>query len=203
MILFISTSRQGDIPPSKGRQLVSIVPPDLKSAELTAKWEQKLKLIEKGQISDAAFISEMREYASRLVKEVTASDAKFTHDNVTREKCPECGKYLLDVNGKKGRMLVCPDRECGYRKGVSVITNARCPNCHKKLEMRGEGENKTSSARADTVKSLRTSKSGAKRRAPASVTLRNISVSRKSRAARATPRLQTSSRNGLKADLLK
>jgi DNA topoisomerase-3 len=130
-------------PTSKGRQLVSIVPPDLKSAELTAKWEQKLKLIEKGQISDAAFISEMREYASRLVKEVTASDAKFTHDNVTREKCPECGKYLLDVNGKKGRMLVCPDRECGYRKGVSVITNARCPNCHKKLEMRGEGENKT------------------------------------------------------------
>ena len=35
-----------------------------------------------------------------------------------------------------------PRQECGYRKGVSVITNAR-PNCHKKLEMRGEGENKT------------------------------------------------------------
>ncbi|MPN06526.1 DNA topoisomerase 3 [bioreactor metagenome] len=37
-------------------------------------------------------------------------------------------------------MLVCQDRECGYRKGVAKITNARCPNCHKKLELRGEGE---------------------------------------------------------------
>lgn len=37
-------------------------------------------------------------------------------------------------------MLVCQDRTCGYRKGVAQITNARCPNCHKKLELRGEGE---------------------------------------------------------------
>lgn len=37
-------------------------------------------------------------------------------------------------------MLVCQDRECGYRKGIARITNARCPNCHKKLELHGEGE---------------------------------------------------------------
>ena len=53
-----------------------------------------------------------------------------------------CGKYLLEVNGKKGKMLVCQDRDCGYRKSISVITNARCPECHKKLEMRGEGDKK-------------------------------------------------------------
>ena len=110
---------------------------------MTAKWEQQLKLIEKGQVRDDKFIADMRDYAARLVKEVVASDAKFIHDNVTREKCPDCGKFLLDVNGKKGRMLVCPDRECGYRKSVSVTTNARCPNCHKKLELRGEGDTKT------------------------------------------------------------
>lgn len=40
-------------------------------------------------------------------------------------------------------MLVCQDRECGYRKGISRVTNARCPNCHKKLELRGEGEGQT------------------------------------------------------------
>ena len=40
-------------------------------------------------------------------------------------------------------MLVCPDRECGYRKGVSLVSNARCPECHKKMEIRGEGENKS------------------------------------------------------------
>lgn len=127
-------------PTSKGKQLIRIVPPDLKSAELTAKWEQQLQLIAKGQARDDTFIEEMRSYASKLVSAVIASDAAFVHDNVTREKCPECGKYLLDVNGKKGRMYVCPDRECGYRKSISRTTNARCPNCHKKLEMRGEGD---------------------------------------------------------------
>jgi len=129
-------------PTSKAKQLISIVPPDLKSAELTAKWEQQLQLIAKGRARDDLFINDMREYASRLVKMVVGSSAVYTHDNVTREKCPECGKFLLDVTGKKGRMLVCPDRDCGYRKSVSVQTNARCPNCHKKLEMRGDGDKK-------------------------------------------------------------
>src|SRR3712207_2577503 len=47
---------------------------------------------------------------------------------------------MLQVNGKKGKILVCQDRDCGYRKGISRISNARCPECHKKLELRGEGE---------------------------------------------------------------
>ena len=37
-------------------------------------------------------------------------------------------------------MLVCSDRECGYRQNVSFISNARCPNCRKKLSVFGEGE---------------------------------------------------------------
>ena len=130
-------------PTSKGKQLIRIVPPDLKSAALTAQWEQKLQLIAKGQMREDAFIADMREYAAHLVSAVIASDAQFVHDNVTREKCPDCGKYLLDVQGKHGRMLVCPDRECGYRKTLTRTTNARCPNCHKKLEMRGEGDKRT------------------------------------------------------------
>ena len=39
-------------------------------------------------------------------------------------------------------MYVCQDRECGYRKGISQTSNARCPECHKKMEIKGEGENK-------------------------------------------------------------
>ena len=137
-----SIERRGKeiVPTSKGMQLVGLVPEDLRSAELTAKWEQELALISKGQVKKGDFIAEMRDYASKLVSAVAASDAKYTHDNVTREKCPDCGKFLLDVAGKKGKMLVCPDRECGYRKSVTFQTNARCPNCHKKLEMRGEGD---------------------------------------------------------------
>ncbi len=128
------------VPTSKGIQLISIVPPELKSAELTARWEQQLSAISKRQGSKDAFVAQMRAYAAKLVSMVIASDAKYQHDNQTREKCPDCGKLLLDVQGKRGKMLVCPDRECGYRKSVSVETNARCPNCHKKLELRGEGE---------------------------------------------------------------
>ena len=119
------------------------MPPDLKSAELTARWEQRLSLIAKGSANDKQFITEMRGYATALVGAVKSSETKYKHDNMTREPCPECGKYLLEVNGKKGKMLVCQDRECGYRKSISVITNARCPECHKKLEMRGEGDKKS------------------------------------------------------------
>ncbi len=131
------------VPTSKGKQLIGLVPPDLKSAELTAKWELELQKIAKGQAKSEAFVEEMRRYAAHLVSGVIASDAVYRHDNVTQEKCPDCGKNLLDVTGKNGRMLVCPDRECGYRKSLSRVTNARCPNCHKKLEMRGEGDKKT------------------------------------------------------------
>ena len=130
------------VPTSKGIQLISLVPADLKSAELTAKWEQELALISKGKAKSDAFVAQMRAYAAKLVSMVIASDAKYVHDNMTREKCPECDKFLLEVNGKKGVMRICPDRDCGYRKNVSMQTNARCPNCHKKLEMRGDGNNR-------------------------------------------------------------
>lgn len=182
-------------PTSKGRQLIGIVPPDLKSAELTAKWEQQLSLIAEGKANDRKFIEEMRGYASSLVQAVKSSTAEYKHDNITREPCPQCGKYLLEVNGKKGKMLVCQDRDCGYRKSISVITNARCPECHKKLEMRGEGDKKHSSASAATVRSSRTSRSARKAQARANGMWRNICSSRRSRSPRATP-LPTSLQNG-------
>lgn len=125
---------------SKGKQLLNLVPEDLKTPALTAKWEQKLDAISKGKLNKVTFVSEMKKYAKTVVHEIKNSEDKFKHDNLTREKCPECGNRLLEVNGKKGKMLVCQDRECGYRKGLSKITNARCPNCHKKLALHGEGE---------------------------------------------------------------
>ncbi|KMY52035.1 DNA topoisomerase III [Peribacillus loiseleuriae] len=128
---------------SKGKQLLDLAPQELRSPALTAQWEQKLTAIAKGKLPKQAFISEMRDYAKSIVQEIKSSDKKFKHDNITGSKCPDCGKLLLEVNGKKGKMLVCQDRECGYRKGVSRATNARCPQCHKKMEMRGQGETQT------------------------------------------------------------
>ncbi|MCT4604905.1 MAG: DNA topoisomerase III [Marinisporobacter sp.] len=125
---------------SKGKQLLNLVPEDLKSPALTGKWEQKLSAISKGKLNKDNFISEMRNYTKEIVKEIKNSKDLFKHDNLTRSKCPECGKYLLEVNGKRGKMLVCQDRDCGYKKGIAKKTNARCPNCHKKMELRGQGE---------------------------------------------------------------
>lgn len=131
------------LPTSKGIQLIGLVPTDLKSPELTAKWEQQLKSISNGKVDSKIFIEEMKKYASKIVSTVISSSETYKHENITREKCPDCGKFLLDVKGKKGKMFVCPDRECGYRKGVSQVSNARCPNCNKNMEIRGEGKNKT------------------------------------------------------------
>ena len=127
---------------SKGRQLLDLAPADLKSPELTGEWEQKLSDIASGKLKRQSFVNQMREYATMVVQEIKGSDAKYKHDNLTTTKCPECGKPMLAVNGKRGKMLVCQDRECGTRKTISQITNSRCPNCHKKLELRGEGENR-------------------------------------------------------------
>ncbi|QOR66587.1 DNA topoisomerase III [Cytobacillus suaedae] len=128
---------------SKGKQLLDLVPEDLKSPTLTAEWEQKLSAISKGALRKDAFIAEMKGYTKKVVSEIKHSDKKFKHDNVTGTKCPDCGKLMLEVNGKKGKMLVCQDRECGHRKNIAKVTNARCPNCHKRLELRGEGEGQT------------------------------------------------------------
>ena len=128
------------VPTSKGIQLMELVPEELRSAELTARWEDRLADIAKGKAGDREFVEEMRKYASNLVAEVKASEKAYRHDNQTRTPCPDCGKYLLRVKGKRGEMLVCPDRDCGYRRSLTQTTNARCPNCHKKMELRGEGD---------------------------------------------------------------
>ena len=125
---------------SKGKQLLSLVPSDLKSPELTASWEMRLQAIAKGKESDKAFMKEIEHYTKALIQEIKSADGTFRHDNMTRTKCPECGKFMLEVNGKHGKMLVCQDRECGHKETISRHTNARCPVCHKKMDLVGKGD---------------------------------------------------------------
>ncbi|MBD8067351.1 DNA topoisomerase III [Bacillus sp. PS06] len=125
---------------SKGKQLLELAPEDLKSPALTAEWEQKLEAISKGKLNKNVFMNEIKSYAKTIVHEIKNSTQKFKHDNLTGSKCPDCGKPMLEVNTKKGKMHVCQDRECGHRKNISKVTNARCPKCKKKLELRGQGE---------------------------------------------------------------
>lgn len=125
---------------SKGKQLLELVPEDLQKAELTADWEMKLSKIAKGSLSSKQFLEEIEGYTKLLVVEIKKQEGTFRYDNITNKKCPECGKRLLLVNGKNSKKLVCQDRECGYRETISRTSNARCPICHKKMELCGKGE---------------------------------------------------------------
>ena len=91
---------------SKAKQLLELVPEELKKPELTADWEMKLSDIANGKLRQDKFLTGIRKYA--------------------------CAK-----------MLVCEDRECGYRETVSRTTNARCPKCHKRMEMLLKGKEET------------------------------------------------------------
>lgn len=124
----------------KAKQLLELVPEDLKKPELTADWEMKLSRIAKGSLKRTAFMKEIRGYSEELIREIKAGEGQFRHDNLTNKKCPSCGKRLLQVKGKNSEMLVCQDRECGYRETVARTSNARCPVCHKKMELRGKGD---------------------------------------------------------------
>ena len=128
---------------SKGRQLLKLVPEDLKKPELTADWENKLSKISEGKLKDKIFLSEIRIYAQELTKEIKTGDGTFRHDNLTNTKCPVCGKRMLAVNGKNSKLLVCQDRECGHRETISRTSNARCPKCHKKMELYVKGKEDT------------------------------------------------------------
>ena len=125
---------------SKGKQLLELVPEDLKKPELTAQIEMKLSKIGNGSLKREAFMDEMEQYTKELVSQIKIGEGTFRHDNLTNTKCPTCGKRMLAVNGKNSKLLVCQDRECGYRETIARTTNARCPKCHKKMELQGKGE---------------------------------------------------------------
>ena len=128
---------------SKAKQLLQLVPADLKKPELTAQWEMKLSEIAGGTLDEAEFMNEIRTYTVELLDEIQQEQGVYRHENLTGKKCPRCGKRLLAVNGKQAKLLVCQDRACGYRETVSRTTNARCPVCHKKMEMTGKGDEST------------------------------------------------------------
>ncbi len=128
---------------SKGKQLLALVPEDLKKPELTAQWEMKLAEIAKDSQKESAFIQDIEAYTNTLLHQIKTSGETYRHDNLTNTKCPRCGKRMLSVNGKNARLLVCQDRECGYRETIARLSNARCPNCHKKMEILKKGGEET------------------------------------------------------------
>ena len=138
---FLIEKRGNDVlSTSKGRQLLQLVPKDLKSPELTGNWEQILQSISKGQAKKDKFLLDIRKYTAELITEIKNSTQTFRHDNLSSTRCPVCGMFMLQVAGKKGEMLVCQDRECNERINVSLSIRSKCPKCHKFLKIVGEGD---------------------------------------------------------------
>lgn len=120
----------------KGKQLMDLVNDDLKSPELTAKWEEELELIARGKANPQQFLKKIRQQTEALVREIKQSDKQYRTPNLTGSKCPECGSFLKERNTKNGKILVCSNLECSYRRRTEPkLSNRRCPQCHKKMEM--------------------------------------------------------------------
>jgi len=131
--------RQGNYlhPTGKGKQLIELAPADLRTPELTARWEAELERIARGQGQPEPFLSGIREMATNLVQGVKHSQATYKPHNVSNSHCPECGTRLLEKKTGRGLMLVCPSEDCGYRRsGEKRLSNRRCPQCHKKMELK-------------------------------------------------------------------
>lgn len=75
--------------------------------------------------------------AQSLINGVKNSEATYKPHNVSNSHCPDCGTRLLEKKTARGLVLTCPSEDCGYRRsGEKRLSNRRCPQCHKKMEMK-------------------------------------------------------------------
>ncbi|WP_366346750.1 DNA topoisomerase III [Paenibacillus amylolyticus] len=131
--------RQGNSmhPTGKGKQLIELAAPQLRTPDLTARWEAELERIARGQGKPGPFLDSIRSMAKELVSTVKASKAEYKPHNVSNSHCPDCNARLLEKKGKRGKFLVCPTEDCGYRRSAEKrLSNRRCAQCHKKMEIK-------------------------------------------------------------------
>lgn len=120
----------------KGKQLLELVNPSLVTPELTEKWEKKLEAIAKGKQSSTVFLKEIEQDTKKLVNEIKQSESKYQDFSITQKKCPECGSNLREKNTKDGKIYVCSNQDCSYRRRKDPkVSNHRCSQCHRKMEI--------------------------------------------------------------------
>ncbi|MEK3887552.1 DNA topoisomerase III [Bacillus sp. FSL K6-3431] len=123
-------------PTPKGKQLIELVNEKLKSPELTAQWEAELEKIARGKGKAKEFSQSIRKQTKELVSEIKMSEKDYKAHNITGSKCPECSSLMKEVKGRDGRILVCSNRECNFRRRKDPkLSNKRCPQCRKKMEI--------------------------------------------------------------------
>ncbi|QED59525.1 DNA topoisomerase III [Enterococcus durans] len=125
----------------KGKQLLELVNPSLVSPELTESWEKDLEAIAAGKKQAEHFLKEIEKETKRLVQEIKTSKQTYQDFSITQKKCPECGANLREKNTRDGKIYVCTNQDCDYRRRKDPkVSNHRCPQCHRKMEII-EGKN--------------------------------------------------------------
>lgn len=97
----------------KGTALITVLPEQVQSPLMTAEWEEKLKLVERGELTADAFLSEIVGMTTALVKTyemIKGADTLFPSDRESVGKCPRCGGAVTE--NKKG--FCCSDKSCGF-----------------------------------------------------------------------------------------
>lgn len=101
------------LPTSDGIDLVAVLPDYLKSAAMTAEWENKLLLMEKGQLASNEFMQEIQGLIDQMVEgcnAISVSEQQRFHPRESIGNCPVCGNPVYE--GKKN--FYCGDRECSF-----------------------------------------------------------------------------------------
>ena len=109
---FVQRKGKNLLPTEKAYRIVDAVPEKVKSAVLTAEWEQKLEQIYKGNADSEAFMAEIRAFVTELVR---ASTENCEFDENGREiigKCPRCGANILE--GKKAYYCAAGRENCDF-----------------------------------------------------------------------------------------
>ena len=115
---FVQRKKKQLIPTEKGKNLIAVLPDNIKSPILTAEWESMLKQVEHGELSATSFMDQIADMSRTLVKEHTTPEERFAdlfpsskgtaHEAVG--VCPRCGAPVFE--GKKG--FFCGNRECSF-----------------------------------------------------------------------------------------
>ena len=125
----------------KGKQLLELVNPSLVTPELTERWEKDLEAIAAGKKQAGQFLQGIEKETKRLVQEIKTSKQSYQDFSITQKKCPECGSNLREKNTRDGKIYVCTNADCSYRRRKDPkVSNHRCPQCHRKMEII-EGKN--------------------------------------------------------------
>ena len=99
------------LPTDKGKALITVMPEEIQSPEMTADWETKLLQIERSEMEPETFMTEIKEMISSLVTTTEAvKGANALMKNKIIGVCPNCGKHV--VEREKG--WFCENRECRF-----------------------------------------------------------------------------------------